>query len=848
MRTYCMHEGKPSSPPLRFPGMRLWIGVALALWPATAVAMPPTNRVSVDLATYEALQAELRHLRKPPNAPRTFAFVGRTVEASFEQGVIRGRLVAEVEVLSDDPVDIPLLARSASLESVRINGQPSVALRDRPLPVQSSAGQTTDGYFTVRAPAPGRHAVEVRFALGRQRARFARNAVFILPPAPVTTLALTLPEPDVTVQIDGGTIRSQRSGGGGTTVHAHLGARGPFTVRWRPRVHAGTELARELETEVLARLRLADGLVDLNSTLTYRVVSGETDRVRFRVPAGLEVIRVGGPAVLQWYAEPLDKDDKAITVLLRHLVDDQASVEVQARAPRPDDHVTPRFITPLEAAFAGGFAAIEARSGYGLEVEQLDGAEEVSLRTIPEALRNASDRPFRYAFKLIRAAPQLRLKVHQNQELNLTQAVIDDIQVSSVQVEHGIEITKLSLHVRNNTRHYLHAVLPPKAELTHALIDGTPLTIAEGPDGSILIPLIQSERLGAKPRQHRIRPGDTLTQLALRYFNDTEAWQDIVNANPDLHSAYDLSVGAAIRIPRQARGLTFEESAFVIELAYKRRRPPLGRLGRRRIELPTFDVPIMSAVWHLYFPSAYDPLAVSSNLRPLTKIRYGLFNRIHQLLADANTSQRAYAGGDGYSNILLSRKAIYRKEQKRRVTEALSSFPLVGTRYRFKRVLLGNEPAFVELTYVDQRLLEPIPILAFGVFVIVAFIWAWGLGRQTVRELLASRQTVTFAAACLLFLLVGHYVLGTYRAALYGMNVGLLGALGFRLLPTAQIRLPRLSWRALLSIRTWFRLFVIAFALIVGLVILVWLPSPLLAVGLAAALIIVQITKGARRG
>ena len=809
--------------------MQSWAVAALLLIPHIAWAAPPeSGRVSVDLERYERLRADVEALRTPRPPPQAFVFVRRSIDVRFDQGVVRGTMSVEVEVLAEQPVAIPLLERSASLESIRIDGEPTVALRDEP---QANAQSLGAGFLAVRSRGAGRHVIEVRFALGRQQARFGRHIDFALPRAPITALRLNLPEPDLVVQVDGGIVRRQQNKGGRTVVEAQLGSLPGFSVRWRPRVREGSAEGLEVETEVLARLRLADGLSDLSTSLVYQVVTGETDRVRFRVPAGLEVIKVHGPAVLQWFAEPAGPN-RGVTVLLRYLVDEKVVIHVDARAPRSDDHVRPGWIAPLGAAFAGGHLVVEARSGYALTVDKAEGAQRVSLRSVPESLRNAVDRPYRFAFELTRPDPDLRFGVRRNQELKLTQAVIDELQVSSVQVEQGIEITKLSLHIRNNTRQYLRATLPADAELTHALVDGTPMTPAQDEDGSVLIPLIQSERIGEGRRYHRIRAGDTLTALGKRYFNNIEAWRDIVNANPSIMTAYDLKVGSQIIIPRQARGLTFEESAFIVELAYKRKRAPLGTAGRRRIELPTFDVAIMSVYWHHYFPSVYEPLSVESNLQPLTRIRYGLLTRIRHLLADAGLVSRAWAGGSGlYRNILQSRKAIYRKEQKRRVTEARSAFPLVGTRYRFKRVLPAEEAAFVQFLYVDRGYLAPIPKVAFWLMTLLAFIWAAGAKGRSVSRWILGPSTLSLAVAGGVLLVVGHYALGTYASALNGLNTGLIAALIVRWAKTRSA--SSWSWRLLFAAATWKRLALIALAAIVASA----LPSAIAAAVLVAALI-----------
>jgi tetratricopeptide (TPR) repeat protein len=54
----------------------------------------------------------------------------------------------------------------------------------------------------------------------------------------------------------------------------------------------------------------------------------------------------------------------------------------------------------------------------------------------------------------------------------------------------------------------------------------------------------------AGPRQHIVQPGDTLSKLALRYYNDRAKWREIYAANRNVMSSEsDLKVGTALKIP-----------------------------------------------------------------------------------------------------------------------------------------------------------------------------------------------------------------------------------------------------------------------------------------------------------
>ena len=772
--------------------MNRWISTPLGtigalLWSTIATAQPvPPGQVKVNLAEWEALQKEIKRLqtKKPP--PRNFSMLARSVEVDFDKGVLRGRLKLSVQTYQA-PVQVPLIDVEASLSQVQLDGRRAVALR-------------SGSFYTVRLEKPGTHELSLAFALGRERARFARAFALRLPSAPTTRVALGLPERELDVTIEGGVILEQRPTANGTRVEGAFAGRERLSVRWQRKLTHKSDQVREMEAQALSLVSLGEELLRSKTELRYRLISGETDRVEALLPDSVEVTGVTGDAILQWYTEVAKGGEKTLIVLLKHLVSEEVRLQVFAQSPLTSaDRAQLQLVRPKNASLREAHLAVEGRAGFEVSVQKIEGGEEIGIREVPERLRGMSDKPLLYAYRAQKQWPKMTLGIKRNAELDLTQAIIDDMQVSSVLVEQGLEMTKMRLYVRNNTRQYLKLSLPEGASLTHALIDGTPFHPAiEGKpkEGRLLIPLRQSERLDSGARQHVVQQGDTLGELALRYFNDTTGWQAIIDNNAGLGGPGDLYIGQVLRIPAKAGGVKFEESNFVVELAYKTHTKALAPLGRHRIELPQLDIPVMSVTWHYYFPGAYEPLRFDSNLKQLSAIRYDTLRRIQHFWDRVFWTRHAWAGSaQGYSNILTFRKAIYKKEQQRQVTEALSAFPLVGERYRFERVLLGQEQAHLSVVYLRSSWLPLVRWAAFFGALLLAFF----VGRRLLSPG-ARRAPILGAAVGILGLLfVGHYVLGVNRAVLWGLDIGLLLCLLPGLLKSApkvaQLSEPLPVWK-----------------------------------------------------
>jgi hypothetical protein len=373
------------------------------------------------------------------------------------------------------------------------------------------------------------------------------------------------------------------------------------------------------------------------------------------------------------------------------------------------------------------------------------------------------------------------VKRHQEVELNST--LIDEIQASSVVIESGIEITKLKLRMRNNTRQYLTMRLPPGAVLTHSLIDGEPVrpAVSEDPKGreSLLLPLRQSSRTADGLREHVVREGETLSDIANFYFSDPTQWHAVQENNADqLGAGLELQVGQRLKIPAKTKkGALVQESSFVIEVAYKRPTHPLGPIGRRSIELPELDVDTVGVVWYLYFPEGLLPLSFDANLTQYSAIRYDPFRRAKSFIEEALGIRHAWAGAGYYKSILSQRKVIWQAEaeKKSQAEVVLSSFPLVGERYRFRRILLGKETPEITINYIARPWAHAARWSAFALtFIATLLLLSRVRSSDAPGEFGRAGPWIAGLAGLLVLLVAAHFFLGVHRRILWGVDLALL--------------------------------------------------------------------------
>jgi hypothetical protein len=735
-----------------------WMLALLMVW--SSLASAEDGKVEMPLDEWEQIQTEIEDSKKAEKSHIPYCPIDREVEGSFRKGLFTGRLTSRLKVLDDrGHIRVPVLDAGASLGKVLLNGKRTSLLRE-------------GGMYTLGVDRPGDYTISVEFFWGREQVDFARKLRFRLPEAGVTKLTVQVPELDIEAKLENGALVSQTQTASGTRLEGNLDAKGLFDLAWtRKLTHKASEAVR-LQARLDTLFTVQDAQISGLAVFDFEVLEGETARIDLGLPEGIEVVGVEGEAVLQWWTEA--GDGGKLTVLLRHLVSERVRLAVRFQFPSAEGKPV-QLLMPLPAKGVkmSGSLGVQGPAGLNVQVASLKQAKQLKARDLPPELTDLTTSPLQHGFSFTQA-PAVRLVVARHDEVQLTSTLIDELQASSVIIEDGTEITKLKLRMRNNTAQYLTLQLPKGASLTHALVDGRPIRPATAKlDGreALLFPLRQSERIGAdQSRIHRVRDGETLSGIANFYYSDPNQWANILTDNEDqIGDAQDVMVGMELSIPAK-QGVKVEESSFAIELAYKNTHADLGSLGsfgQREFALPVIrEVDVVKATWHLYLPTAVEPLSFDANLTQYSAIRYDPFRRLRDFLSGLWWT-RAWAGGK-YKSILIQRKEIYRTTTAMRGSSeaVLATFPLVGERYKFRRSLLGRDTPRIAVTFAAAWLSAPMRWLAF--------LAGLGLTMLLLRNTRKTAAWLGIGLGMLGLLVLAHYFLGMHRRILWGINAALL--------------------------------------------------------------------------
>jgi len=723
---------------------------------ALALAHATPGDVTLPLDAWHALHPPPRATAPPGRALP----VARTLRGTVDRGLLEATLRTEVE--APGPVLLPVLPVGTTIADARLDGRP--------------AALTLDDHYRVLL-APGRHVVDLELLHGQATDRFERRVRLPLPDGGPTRFELLLPEAPIDVTLSGGVVTSTTQEGAATRVVGWLDGAGDLDLAWERRATHDATDAR-LDTEVHALLSLGGDLVEGRAAATFEVLAGAVDRVDLQLPDGVEITEVAGPDVLQWHTRA-----GRVEVLLRRVVDERVALDVRFQYPARIDAPTPLQV-PLPDGVVRGVLGVVAPVALDIAVADVAGATPIASRDVPQALVELSSEPLRMAMAFDADARVAASTTRQGEVLT-SASRIDDLQGISLVMEDGTEVGKLRLAVRNADRQLLTVDLPEGARLTHCFRDGAPLRPAADAShpGRVLVPLTRSRKTEA--HTYTVEPGDTLSSIASSNYGDANRWQQVQWANPGV-DADRLQVGQQLTLPALSDADT---ESFILELGWERHTAPLGTFGRRAVGLPELDLDVQAATWHVYLPEHLETLTVASNLTQLSGVHTDPLTRVVDFLVQAGvTGSSAYAGGrdkSGYKNAITFRRSTYEAEaaQVAASAEAVSAYPLVGQRIRFRGSLLGTEAPVATVRYVGEGLASTART--------VLWLLAVGLGWRVGRE---PRDAATWAAVGTGVLgagVVGHFLLGSYGRFAWGADVGMAVAL----IPLlwAQRRRPRLG-------------------------------------------------------
>ena len=246
-----------------------------------------------------------------------------------------------------------------------------------------------------------------------------------------------------------------------------------------------------VRAEVMNTISLTETLVSGRSLLRYEIQNAPTKEFRVRVPAAFKNVEVTGPNIRR-------KDEDETTgewrIELQNKMRGTYTLTVTWDQPWNvrDGSLELMGVEAVGVERETGALAIIAPPRLKLEAKDLTtDLLKVDVRDLPDWAIPTADLGAVLTYRYLRPGYKLTLAAQRFEEAEVLQALVDNVQLTTVVSEDGQMMTEMSLAVRNNARQHLEIVLPEGAQVWSAFVAGQPVRPSKR-DGKLLLPMERS--------------------------------------------------------------------------------------------------------------------------------------------------------------------------------------------------------------------------------------------------------------------------------------------------------------------------------------------------------------------
>ncbi|MEW4527137.1 hypothetical protein [Maioricimonas sp. JC845] len=254
-----------------------------------------------------------------------------TYTVTIDEDVARIQAELTVNVLGKPWVEVPVRFGDAAVGTLTVKGdeldEGDVLLKG-----------TGDGTYALLFGKAGLHTLTIELVSRVRTSPDGREFTFECPPVGITTLELTIPEAEQTVQVTPQIVALPvDEAANETRVKVGLGATGRITARWHPRSSAQPEM--ELLTSVNNRLLVSveDGLVHTDSYLHFDVLRGRLSEVQVVVPKEHRILDVSADARIKGWRTDEEENRQLVTIELLTESEKDVSVEIHTEGKQAED-------------------------------------------------------------------------------------------------------------------------------------------------------------------------------------------------------------------------------------------------------------------------------------------------------------------------------------------------------------------------------------------------------------------------------------------------------------------------------------------------------------------------------
>ena len=378
------------------------------------------------IVPYDEYLRYLEGIAKGPKAQPAEAVITRSeYKGVIEEDLARLTATYTVNVLGEPWVELPITFGDAAVGKVEGAGE-KVLLRG-----------TGDGTYALLLGTKGEQTITLELVARVRTSPDGREFSLSVPPVGITTLELTVPEAEQTVEVTPRLIMLPVEGAaeGSTTIKANLGSTPTITARWHPKASLKPEM--DLLSSVTNRqlVTIEGGYVHHDAWLTYDILRGQLSTLQIAVPLGQRVLDVTADAGVKSWQAADGEGRQVVTVELITPAEKAVTIEVHTERTQGDaatpiaglgEGTATNGIHAIDAVRESGQVAVRVGEGLELTVAEQQGVTRIAAADVDSRLQPGAATAFKFyspQFRLAVAAQQIQPRVLVT---HLSQLIFDD--------------------------------------------------------------------------------------------------------------------------------------------------------------------------------------------------------------------------------------------------------------------------------------------------------------------------------------------------------------------------------------------------------------------------------------
>lgn len=267
-----------------------------------------------------------------------------------------------------------------------------------------------NGEYEFHFETPGEKNVQLELALPINQSPDGRQFVFDVPPAGLTTLDLTVPRKDQSINVTPKIVELPLPDANPeddvTRLRANVGATRQIKVDWHPRTSLKPEMNLLASVNNQTLVRLEDGLIHTDAWLTYEILRGSMEQCRVVVPAAQRILDVSANSrIKSWKAEEQD-GQQVVTIDFLTAVDKPVTIELHTEQALPENGLLAaggrseegpaQGIHALDVVRESGQLVIRHTSDYTVTIAEQQGVVRIEEGEVDSKLKGKNSLAYKF--------------------------------------------------------------------------------------------------------------------------------------------------------------------------------------------------------------------------------------------------------------------------------------------------------------------------------------------------------------------------------------------------------------------------------------------------------------------